>query len=82
MKLSLHVHIKLTSNRNNKTNLTKRSSLKNEAQQQLNDKNKMKEYSIEELCVSFITILALFIYNLSHNSLTCEVIYIFIIFIF
>lgn len=72
MKLSLHVHIKLTSNRKVKS-LDKRNSLKEQAQKNLEEKRKIKEHSIEELCVNFITILALFIYNLSINNINCEV---------
>ncbi len=73
MKLAMHVHIKVTSNRNNKNNFTKRNSLKDEARKNLQEKSKKKEHSIEELCVSFITILTLFLYNLSINKITSEV---------
>ena len=74
LKLSLNVHIKLTSSRNNKTNFSKRSSLKDEARKNLEEKKRKKEHSIEELCISFVTILALFVYNLSFNKIASEVI--------
>lgn len=71
MKLSLHVHIKLTSNRKNKI-VEKRSSLKEQVKNN-EEKTRKKEHSIEELCTSFITILTLFLYMLSNNKLNCEV---------
>ena len=60
-------------NRKKNNDLTKRASLKDEAKKRLEDKARKKENSIQDLCVSFITILGLFLYNLSNNNIACEV---------
>ena len=73
MKLALHVHIKISSGKKKSHDLTKRPSMKDEAKRLLEEKSRRKDNSIQDLCMSFITILCLFIYNLSNNGTVCEV---------